>query len=203
MADFRVTAFLDYSSTLWSAQKLFGQKECQELDPCALALAVCDELVPPGLTASLATVHVYTSKPHKASAQCERRRHRDWRARALKRARHLDLRVKILDPPQNYDGEAKEVHTQLTVDLVKWAFSAARIPNRSGSNIAVLFSNDRQCRPAVLKVAERLALANAGRIDIAGWTGQEHSKLDHAWIAALDPPTKVHSTRWESYQRHQ
>lgn len=199
MADFQVTAFLDYSSALWSAQKLFGQKKCQALDPCALALAVCDELMSHGAVANLAGVHVYTSSPHKTSPKTERQDHRDQRTRWLDRARDLGVQVDIHDPSRNRFGEAKEVHTQLTVDLLKWAYLAA-CNRAASSDVAVLFSSDRQCRPAVLKVAERLASANTQQVNIAGWAGQERSKLDHEWIRALDPPTKVRFVRWESYE---
>lgn len=194
MTDIQMIVYLDYSSALWSAQKLFGQKKCQSLDPCALALAVCDELMSRGAVANLAGVHVYTSRPHKTSPKTERQDHGDQRTRWLDRARDLGVQVDIHDPSRNRFGEAKEVHTQLTVDLLKWAYLAA---NRStSSDIAVLFSNDRQCRPAVLKVAERLASANTQQVNIAGWAGQEHSE----WIRALDPPTKVRFVRWESYE---
>ena len=186
--------FIDYSDALWSAQVLSLGENTQELEPCALAMAACDELAASGEEAvRLVEVRVYVSKPRESQRKYMRRRSRwedDGRGRGI--------RVTVQDPSANERGEAKEVHTQLTVDLLKWADSVAR--NRSGSDIAVLFSNDRDCRPGVLKARERIVAEQRARVDIAVWAGQEDSDLDWEWIATLDTEVRAHFVDWDNYE---
>lgn len=109
--------------------------------------------------------------------------------------------VTILDPPINQYDEPKEVHTQLTVDLLLWADSVAS--GRSASEVAVLFSTDRECRPAVRRASERLTAISSSRVGLASWAGQEHSQLDAQWFTNLMPVPIVHPVSLPDYERRE
>lgn len=198
----RVAVFIDYRDALWSAQLLFGRDGSRNLDPRALAQAVCDELKAAEMSTSpsvrLAEVRVYLSEPRKSPGKARHaRRCGLWRAHGQR----LGVPITILDPPVNQFDEPKEVHTQLTVDLLLWADSVTS--GRSASEVAVLFSTDRECRPAVREASARLATISGSRVDLAGWAGQECSQLDVQWITDLSAAPSVHLVSLQDYEKRE
>lgn len=190
-----VTTFIDYDNVRWYASQLFGID--RHLSPYALATTICEDLqrdhATTELAFALAAVRVYVPRPRKVGGR--RKRHnallKGW-CRSGERGQ-----VEILSPDVNGSDEPKEIHSQMCVDLLRYARSTyASVPE-----IAVVFSNDRDLRPAVSEIGERFQVPIAPRVDFAGWAGQEQEGRGWEWIAEIESTTvQSHFLTWEAYE---
>lgn len=198
-----VTTFIDYDNVRWYASQLFGID--RHLSPYALATTICEDLqrsngdhTTTELAFALAAVRVYVPRPRKVGSR--RKRHnallKGWRRSGERE------QVEILSPDVNGYDEPKEIHSQMCVDLLRWARSTQ--VGVSVPEIAVVFSNDRDLRPAVSEIGERFQVPIAPRVDFAGWAGQEQDGRGWEWIATIESTTvQSHFLTWEAYEAYE
>lgn len=193
-----VTTFIDYDNVRWYASQLF--RIDRHLSPYALATTICEDLqrdhaTTEELAFALATVRVYVPRPRKVGSR--RKRHNALLKRWCRSGERGQ--VEILSPDVNGYDEPKGIHSQMCVDLLRWARSTQVCV--SVPEIAVVFSNDRDLRPAILEIGERFQAPITPRVDFAGWAGQGREGRGWEWITAIESTTvQSHFLTWETYE---
>lgn len=149
--ELRTVLFLDYQSARWNAYKLFGAGG--GFDPWELGEAICDKHnqgIVEGLRLRLTKAQVYL--PRKARVRGETVD--NWRAKHGSRVTLVWCR--------HENGQVKDLHTTLSVDLLRMADEAE-------FEVGIIFSADRDFRPALRRFAERFEGQDLPRLDFAGW----------------------------------
>lgn len=184
----RAVLFIDYQNAYRNALDLFHGGEPGpansngQFRPWDLGLAICrrhNQLHPAEPPLELSGVRVYRGQPlsrhDPRGYRAARRQGNAWRSRG----------VEIFEQPLAYDersGRArgeKEVDVWLAVDLVTMAIDAAY-------DVAILFSADRDFRPALRYVRDRFT--PVPRVDIAAWG----TRRDRRALSIEGAPPTVH-----------
>lgn len=201
------TLFLDYDNACWWAKWLSGATLTATLDPWVLGETICvayatTESQVRSFNLRLVDVRVYVRIPdHREPVE------RDTRRKQVKRWREMyGAQVQVVqrptDPPRR-DGDTrvvvKELHTQLSVDLLTWAREVSQ--GESDSRIALLFSADRDCQPVVRQVATRFWEEAFPQIVLTGWLSTDESSSECATVLDIDDlPDRPLFLPWQAYQ---
>lgn len=215
MADIRLTVFCDYENTRWYASR-HPVPACNDadhhFDPWMLGQRIQGRLrertsTPANQTRiDLVQVRVYRAEP----THYHERKHYQWQRREWSKT-YGDLVIEPLlkgqkgkppwvgkAPRAARNGQHKQVHTKLSVDLLNWALAATSTDRQA--EIAVLVSADRECAPVVREVAWRLpaGLVLAGCSSVSNetewkWLDARVAKIvDQRLGLYLFPPESFH-----------
>lgn len=201
------TLFLDYDNACWWAKWLSGAMLSATFDPWILGETICaarttTESQAHSFDLRLVDVRVYVRIPDRREPV-----ERDALRKQVKRWGEMyGAQVQVVqrptDPPRrDCDTKVvvKEIHTQLSVDLLTWAREVSH--GESDSRIALLFSADRDCQPAVRQVATQFRQEAFPRIVLAGWLGADESSSECATVLDVDDlPDRPSLLPWRAYQ---
>lgn len=210
------TLFCDYENMRWHAQRLFRRVSSRShFDPYIFGQALCDQLRDSGTHVDLASVRVYRAGPPDQDycadppplRQWENYAHQsaEWRQKHGERrlAEPLFREGAYVAKVDKRDGQHKQVHTQISVDLVNWARNATEHPD--GSHLAILSSADRDCAPAVRQVWQLIGsdMDNAHvEVAFAGWEKPNAPRIEWEWLNGFTTPEpSLHLLRWSAYEK--
>lgn len=184
--------FIDYENARHYAPQEQAWRR-SDLDPWQLARAVCG----PGSGLDPVEVRVYLGVSNEPLGEADRKHYaklsRRWKRNGPVsvqplRTRNPDAQVQIV----------KELYTQLSIDLFKWA---TEVSNSSGvPEVAVLFSADRDCAPIVKRLKACSQSQRTHRIDLAAWLERSPRKPVRGGLLPVSgAKLKKHLLTWPEY----
>ena len=190
--------FIDYENARHYARRQPGVAD-GHFEPWSLGQAICDlhNRHAPDVPLECGEVRVYlgVSNEHLDEATW-----RDYERYAQTWGKSRP--VKVHTPQRQCRDKTwvvKEFYTQLSVDLLNWALDVSR--NCREPEVAVLFSADRDCAPALRAVAAILRSHPTSRVDMAGWL--EHGQGQASFGRVVDIPDlhlEQHLLTWGDYR---
>lgn len=192
--------FIDYENARHYARRQPGTAD-GHFEPWSLGQAICDlhNRRAPDVPLECDEVRVYlgVSNEHLDEAT--------WRDyEELSETWEKNQSVKVRKPKSRVRGKArlvKEFYTQLSVDLFNWALGVSR--GCREPEVAVLFSADRDCAPALRSVAALLQSHPKSRIDVAGWLERDQGRRSLGWVVDIpDLHLEQHLLTWNDYREN-
>ena len=194
------TLFVDYENASWYASQLPADCAGGHFDPVVLGEAICGRLrvgsAVEFANLELGRVRVYRREPIRRREVTERRR---WHNQAVQWNMSHGERVLVRNCPTGFSktgSVVKELHAHLTVDLLTWSREARAEP--SDSQVAILFSADRECVPVVERITCQFGPLAFPRIVLASWTGMDKPIREFDRILKVD--VARHCLPWNAYR---
>lgn len=188
--------FIDYENARHYARRSHSATD-GHFDPWSLGQAICNlhNRRVPDAPLECGEVRVYLGVSNESVDETTQRHYRGLRTTWEK-----NQSVKVRMPRRRpRDKMVKEFYTQLSVDLLNWALGVSR--GSREPEVAVLFSADRDCAPALRSVAALLRSHPKSRIDVAGWLEHSQAQSSFGWIVDIpDLHLEQHLLTWNDYR---
>ena len=191
--------FIDYENVRHYARWPQGAMD-EGLNPWSLGRAICalHNRRAQDVPLECGEVRVYLGVSNESVEETAQRHYKGLRTTWEK-----NRSVKVHSPRRRAkDGVVKEFYTQMSVDLLNWALDVSR--GCREPEVAVLFSVDRDCAPALRSADDLLRSHPTARIDVVCWHEYDQWQRDQmrGWAANIVPNSDLerHLLTWDDYR---